>query len=186
MALPSDDLNIWNSFKSGSHQSFELIYRNEFNFLVNYGKTITPDEQTIGDCIQELFIELWNRRETIGLTDNIRSYLLVSFRRKLIKNMKDTYADFADEYITDKEVSNEEKLIYTEEQNEKHSILNQSMNELSKKQKEIIHLKFFQNLDYEDIAKIMEINYQSCRNLVSGALKKLEENVKSQKINHKN
>ena len=183
MALPADDIKIWNSFKSGSHQSFELIYRNEFNFLVNYGKTITHDEQTIGDCIQELFIELWNRRETIGVTDNIRSYLLVSFRRKLVKNLKESFADFSDEHITEKEFSQEEKLIKDEEQDERHSMLNLSINELTKKQKEIIHLKFFQNLDYEDIAKIMEINYQSCRNLVSGALKKLEENLKNQKNN---
>ena len=174
----SEDLHLWDSFKSGNHQSFEKIYRNEFNFLVNYGKTITFDEQSISDCIQELFIELWNRREHIGHTDNIRSYLLVSFRRKLIKNLKDTYTDFSDELIKDKELSDEERIIHSEEQSQLHAQLNQSINELTKKQKEIIHLKFFQNLDYEEIAKIMEINYQSCRNLLSGALKKLGDDFK--------
>ncbi len=177
--MASTDLFLWNSFKSGNHSSFEEIYKQEFDFLFHYGKSITQDVDSISDCIQELFIELWNRKETITSTDNIRSYLVVAFRRKLIKQISDTKVEFEEKHIKDHDVSLESTLINAEYNEEQKRLLHQSIDSLTSKQKEIINLKFFQDLDYEDIAQIMEINYQSCRNLLSGAIKKLENTFKN-------
>ena len=181
----NDDAQLWISFKSGDHASFEKIYTMHFDGLAQYGKSITKDEASIADSIQELFIELWNKRESIGLTDNIRAYLLVSFRRKLIKKLGNQSISIEDKHLNINDYSAEDQIVAQERTNEQVHLLHYGINELSKKQKEIIHLKFFQELEYEEISKIMDINYQSCRNLVSGALKKLELSIKMKKSQFK-
>jgi RNA polymerase sigma factor (sigma-70 family) len=179
--VTANDSLLWNSFKLGNHASFEMIYRTQFDFLAQYGKSLSKDDDTIADCIQELFIELWNRRETIGETDNIRSYLLVAFKRKLIKKLNNQDVEISEKHIINNTESFEINIIEEETISEQKELLQKGLQELTNKQKEIIHLKFFQELEYEEISKVMDISYQSCRNLLSGAIKKLE-NIFNRKI----
>jgi DNA-directed RNA polymerase specialized sigma24 family protein len=51
------------------------------------------------------------------------------------------------------------------------------MGRISDRQREIIHMKYIQQLDYEDIARIMSLNYQSARNLVTRALAALRREM---------
>jgi RNA polymerase sigma factor (sigma-70 family) len=47
------------------------------------------------------------------------------------------------------------------------------LNELPKRQKEVIYLHYFEEMDYNQIAAVMGINYQSVLNLTQKALQKL-------------
>lgn len=55
--------------------------------LVVYGRTIAADGHLIEDTIQELFVNLWIRRKQLKIRTTIESYLLVSFRNNLKKNL---------------------------------------------------------------------------------------------------
>jgi RNA polymerase sigma-70 factor (ECF subfamily) len=49
-----------------------------------------------------------------------------------------------------------------------------ALERLSSRQKEIIYLKYYQNLSYEEVSEIMNINYQVARNLLYQAIKSLK------------
>jgi RNA polymerase sigma factor (sigma-70 family) len=49
-----------------------------------------------------------------------------------------------------------------------------ALGRLSNRQKEIIYLKYYQNLSYEEVSEIMNINYQVARNLLYQAIKSLK------------
>ncbi|MBK8636183.1 MAG: sigma-70 family RNA polymerase sigma factor [Saprospiraceae bacterium] len=106
-------------------------------FYFYYGKSITQDVDTISDCIQELFIELWNRKETIASTDNIRSYLVVAFRRKLVKQIANTKVEFEEKHVKDHDESLESTLINAEFNEEQKKLLHQSIDSLTSKQKKL-------------------------------------------------
>jgi len=57
-----------------------------------------------------------------------------------------------------------------------------AMKELSARQKEIIYLKLHQNLSYEEVSEIMNINYQAARNLVYQSIKVLKKIITIQLI----
>jgi RNA polymerase sigma-70 factor (ECF subfamily) len=50
-----------------------------------------------------------------------------------------------------------------------------AINQLSNRQKEIVYLKLYQQLSYEEVSEIMQINYQAARNLFYQAIKSLRE-----------
>ena len=69
--------------------------------------------------------------------------------------------------------SHEEFLIAQQTDAEQQARLLRALNDLSKRQREALYLKFFDGFSYEHIAEVMSFNPQSGRNLVFNALKTL-------------
>lgn len=170
------DKEIWNELRSGNHQALEHIYSMYFNFLFAYGKKIASEQSMVEDAIQELFIELWQRRTGLSETDSIQPYLTVALKRKLFKSLekaKKTTSLEEKENQFGSEDAMEQLMIKKEGNTEKSKELEKAIQQLSARQQEIIYLKFFSGMDYEEIADIMDMNYQSARNLVHRAITKL-------------
>lgn len=173
------DLQLWQALKAGNKSALESIYRAEAKKLIKYGRKFSQDSQLVEDCVQDLFVELWNKRENLSDTDSIARYLFVSLRRKIIKKIervvKKTASEEPQEYHFEAEIAIEEQLINLEIAADQQTQLQAALKNLSKRQQEALYLKFFAAMDYKDIAEVMEVNYQSVRNLVFNALKSLRK-----------
>lgn len=179
----SDDTQLWQQLKLGNKNALESIFRNEADALANYGKKFTSDKELIADSLQDLFVELWRTRETIGQTDHIRKYLYVSFRRRLIKDLnkslKTQTLDPETDLKNDISFSVENSWIENEETELRSKELSAAISKLSSRQQEILYLKFHSEMDYDQIIEIMGLNYQSARNLVTRALEALRKSMTS-------
>lgn len=167
------DSQLWNRLKQGDHAALELIYRNEMGFLFNYGKKLNNDAAEVEDAIQELFIELWEKREGLSVTDHIRPYLTVAIKRKLVRKIQKrqkTQLYDNDEDIIKQEIIDDSIHIRLDEKHPQSKLVADAIQQLSKRQQEIIYLKYYGGMDYEEIAEVMDMNYQSARNLVSRAI----------------
>ena len=172
-----NDVVLWQQLKAGDKSALERIYRQYAADLLKYGRKFSRSEQLVEDCLQDMFVELWRNRTGLGSTDSILRYLLVSIRRKVIRESVRSRKLVSDqeptEYQFDVVIAVDEALITAELSAERAARVKAAMESLSKRQKEVIYLKYITGLDYEDISEIMGVNYQSVRNLVSNALKKL-------------
>jgi len=169
------DAEIWQRLKKSDSQALKLIYHQHIKILYLYGGRFSKDKGVIEDCIQELFMTLWERRFIIGNTDAIRPYLLTSLRRRMIRVTSKNHIRIDRNFEIEKydfniEFSSEEKLINSEDNIEVIKKLSKELNKLTKKQQEVVYLKYHCGLGYEEIADIMTINYQSARNLMHKSL----------------
>lgn len=178
-----NDLTLWQRLKEGDKTALEQIYKNHAAQLLKYGRKFTRNDQLIEDCVQDLYIELWRNREGLGMTDSIHRYLLVALRRKVIRQLDKSKKRVSDTEPTEldfeAEISIDHVLIEQELSEERAAQLKAAMQNLSKRQKEVIYLKYISGLDYEDISEVMEVNYQSARNLVSAALRAIKKQILS-------
>lgn len=176
-----NDLALWKKLKDGDQAALEKIYREQAVTLLRYGKKISKNEQLVEDAIQDLFIELWKNRQTIGETDSIKRYLLTALRRKVIRMLKKQSKRNDQIEMEDlpfmATIAIDEQIMAKELSEERSEQLKIAMEQLSKRQKEGIYLKYFMEMDYEDIGEIMGISYQSTRNLVFNALKSLKSKM---------
>ena len=78
---------LWVEFLEGSSDAFEHIYESYFDKLYNYGVHLCRDKTLVEDCIQELFLDLWNNRNNINLAKSVKYYLLKSLRRRIIRGL---------------------------------------------------------------------------------------------------
>lgn len=145
--------------KKYSKQLFDFAYR------------FCPDEDIVKDCIQQLYLDLWNRRFDISETSTIKSYLFKAIRNRVLREKSKWFKnellnedyDFALEFAIDS------KLITDTANLELAEKVKKLIQALPARQREIIYLKFFEDLDIQQISTIMNITKQSAHNLLQKA-----------------
>ncbi|MDJ1480917.1 sigma-70 family RNA polymerase sigma factor [Cytophagaceae bacterium YF14B1] len=176
---------LWHSFKAGDRAAFASIYRKYVTALLNYGNKITSDRTLVEDSIQDLFFELWESRERIAETTSVKFYLFKALRYKIYHNTntKDFSSLESTEYNTELNQnyfsypSHESQLIGIEVQSLQMENLKTLLEQLPKRQKEAINLRYYHNFSNEEVAQIMGVNYQSACNFIYSALRKLKLNL---------
>ena len=176
---PMTDTQLWQQFKHGQHSAYAAIYKGQADYLLRYCYRITSDELIIEDAIHDLFVELWKNRSTIGDTDNIRAYLTVALRRKIIKILQKkqkTESDKTPEELNfQTELAIDEVIIATERSAEWAKKLQSAMNKLSDRQREVLYMKYYSQMNNEENSEALGINNQSVRNLTHRSIEQLKK-----------
>ncbi len=179
------DINIlWKAFLSGDDKAFAGIYYNFINSLLSYGKKLTPDTGILHDALQEVFMDLYQKRNKLHTPiTNLKAYLFIALKNNLVKKLLQ-YRKFEDKVIDDSvmgefniEYSFFDQQIICEISEEKRLRLQRAIVSLSPGQKEIIYLKFEEELGYKEIAILMDITVESARKQVYRALVALRETL---------
>ncbi|MCB0559450.1 MAG: sigma-70 family RNA polymerase sigma factor [Lewinellaceae bacterium] len=170
---------LWSQLREGRKAALEKLYRSHAPALLQYGGKFSTDQQLVEDCLQDLFIDLWQRRGQLSPVSSVQSYLLVAMRRRVIRQLsrqqKHETTEEPEEHQFDFEIAIDEQIAARELSHEQQRKLKQALEQLSARQKEAIYLKYQLGMDYEDICKAMDISYQSVRNLAHSALSRLKE-----------
>jgi len=174
------DFELWDLFRSGNRKAFEHIYHREVQELYNYGTSICSSRDLIKDTIQDLFLEIWHRKEYLSQTNNIRFYLLKALKFKLIHNLKKAYKE--DNYQSNPaepeyEFSTEQIMIESQIRKEKVQQLLSSYSKLPDRQKEVLNLLYFENHSYDEISELMNINVSSVYTLAWKAISALKNSL---------
>jgi RNA polymerase sigma factor (sigma-70 family) len=170
------DIVLWEAYQKGDKQSFALLFRRYYAPLVQYGAKLITNDELLEDCIQELFTELWqNKSQTQVLS--VKAYLFKALKYKLFRvNQKKTNAPFNEQHAESLfEVSHETLMVGKEQDAEQTNRVLKAMEQLSNRQKEIIYLKFYQELNYDEVSEVMNINYQAARNLLYQSIKSMKK-----------
>jgi RNA polymerase sigma factor (sigma-70 family) len=164
----------------------EYVYRQYAKHLYNYGSKFSQETELIEDSIQELFLTLWTRREYLGRPANFKNYLFKAFRMTLFKKLKllEGRVDYDDieNYHFQVTLSVEDHIISVESSKAIANKLQESLNELTPRQREAIFLKFYEGLSYEEIAQVMGISIKGSYKLIARAINALKEQLPSDKL----
>lgn len=169
-----EDILLWESFRNGDRDAFATLFRRHYESLYRYGGKFIDNTGQLEDFIQELFVELWQSKSRVPVI-SVRAYLLKSLKYKILKTYRrrrDILPISGDQGAF--EWSHEDQLVAGERDAENSRKVLNALDRLSNRQKEIVYLKYFQNLSYEEISEIMNINYQVARNLLYQAIKSLK------------
>jgi len=164
--------------QQNDEKALALLMKRYYCDLYNYAARFTRDDGLIKDCIQEVFISLWQRRQIAGTILSPKYYLIRAVKNKVIKsihkNVRNTDADSLDkEFDFFQEFSIEKIIIEKQLSEEKKDKLRKALTILSNRQREIIYLKYYQHLDNSQIAELMNISCQSVYNLLHETIQKL-------------
>lgn len=175
------ETKIWDGFKNGNQEYLGIIFKTYYEELFLYGVKILGGQEATRECIQELFIKLWEKRRSIGKAYSPKGYLFKMFRNLLIDKLrassKSGTIPFQSDHQNGYQASMEEIMVSKEKNRNQKQQIQQAIEKLNPLQQEIIYLKFYNHLDYKEIADILQINYQTVRNYMSKAIKSLREEI---------
>jgi RNA polymerase sigma factor (sigma-70 family) len=161
-------LQLWSDFRLGNEISYAELMRIFSNPMYRYGIRFVDDPDFVKDCIQDVFFELWNRRDKIRQAECVKSYLYKALRLRIFRERsKWKPAEFIEgnyEFMIEFDV--ESNIINEEASREIYYKLQKILDNLPKRQKEILYLRFYEGMSPEKIAEVMDLNRQSVYNLM--------------------
>lgn len=177
MKATGTDMLLWNAFREGNREAYADIYNLYIDDLLSYGYRVTSNRQLIKDSIQDLFLHLWLHRENLSETDSIKFYLFRSLRNRILRNIEksDILPQTAEKILENiiEDFSFEQELMAHETETEQIVRLQKAINKLSKRQQEVIQLRYHNDFSLEEIENLMQLNNQSVRNLLHRAISQL-------------
>lgn len=175
----SSDTTLWNQLMLGDEEAFSSLFERYYSTLVNYGKTLMTGEDRVKDCVQDVFVDIWTYRYKLNEASVVKAYLLSSVRKRIARlhNREHIFSNIKNidslDFLFD--FSIEDRLIADETIAKKVEQLNKSINQLSDRQKEAIYLRYHQELTVEQVAEVLNLNYQSTKNLLHRAILQLRK-----------
>ena len=179
-----DDNTLWNKLKDGDEKSFSMLFERYYADLVRYGNSLSPFEEKVQDCIQDVFTDIWIYRNSLQSSVVVKAYLLSSVRKRIArlherdhifrKTASTDSIAFLLEFSVDHELLDEAD----DDAKEKIIHLNKLLNDLPARQKEALYLRYHQGLSVEQVAEMLDVNYQSASNLLHRGLMALRKDWK--------
>lgn len=181
--VASEDMALWESLKRGNELAFSSLFKKFVNPLYNYGMHFFPDQDLAKDCIQELFTSIWQKKDALSEVVFVKAYLFRSYRNLLFARIserkKDLHPDFWDEEMVEPESSKEAEWIEEEEAVQTSRLVQHAVRELTRRQREVVVLRFYNGMESRQIADVMGISVVAVHNLVSKAICLLREKLRS-------
>ena len=150
-----NETTLWELFRNGEESAFSALFELTSDKLYRYGTKFVSDEESVKDCIQELFIKLYENRQQLPALSNPLFYLFSSLKNLLIDMIRHNQRMV---YISPEELPFHVQFAFGQEEDEEPD--------------ESIKARF-EEMSYDEISQLLGINNQSARNIVHRAMEKI-------------
>lgn len=166
-------------FCAGSDAAFAALYGMYVQILYNYGLKLTTDQELLKDCIHDVFVKVYSKRNEKHTINNLGSYLIISLKNRLLDEFRRqafSTPNEVEEYEYRRAADDvEREYLFQERELMQSSKVARLMNSLTRRQRQAIILYYLEERKYEEICVIMNMNYHSVRNLMHRGMLKLRQ-----------
>lgn len=158
--------------------SFRLIYDLYFEQVCVFLTYYTRDKAAIEDVVQEVFISLWEKKESLEI-QYLKTFLYSIARNRMLNYLRnaENRLTLLTEWIKEKETLDNSPDCYDME--ELSVKLQRAVNLLPARCKEIFILNKLQKLTYQQIAVHCQISVKTVETQMSIALKRIRKHIAS-------
>lgn len=178
---PNDLQECWSRVLQHSDtQALQAMHAELYPAMHHYASKLLKDDSSADDAIQEVFVKMWQQRYSIGSIQHVKGYVFTLLRRHILNVLRSqkTRLFHIGKWGNDAvilEFSPEEVLMHQDSDRERQHAVSRALNQLPARQREVLYFRFYESLDYKEIAGIMGINYQSVVNLSFKAMQQLKQ-----------
>lgn len=171
----SDEILI-DKLRGGNAEALEEIYNRYWKKLLQFAIQKTDSFEISKEIVQELFINLWERRIELEIS-NLDNYLFAATKYKILKELKKKYHTEPLSAATENYADNlSESGLETDELKEK---ISESVNKLPTKTQEVFIKSRIENLSHKEISEALDISQKTVEYHISQALKSLRSDLKN-------
>jgi len=167
---------VWDNFRAGNQAAFAEIYRLFVPEMFRFGRFFTDDRDLLQDCIHDVFINVFNRKDALR-RDDFSNYLMTALRNELFKSFRDAKTTIQPEEAETElatVASPEDTYIENENRQQTHRQIQLYLAALTERQRQALFYRYIMELPFNKIQSIMGLNYQSVLNLVQRAINKIK------------
>lgn len=176
---PINETEIFGRIKKGDEKAFESLFHKYYGLLCAYGATILGDRDAAEELVQDFFVKLWEKRESISVESSVNNYLYRSVRNLCINyiNHNKIKQNYARQMSENSEIQIDEDIVFPEP--DIFDKIEEGINALPEKRREIFRLSRRDGLKYHQIAEKLQISVKTVETQMSLAFKSLREQLKN-------
>jgi RNA polymerase sigma-70 factor (ECF subfamily) len=175
------ELNLFESFKKGDQAAFTYFYEKYFNRIQSFCVQFIYDKDEAENLAQEALLHLWQSRENIDSINGIQSFLYTYAKSKCLNIIRHNKVKnrFKNDLLNVKENELNIEILNsisfdTLELTELEGIINESINDLPPKTREVFIKKRIENKKNAEIAEEMQVTLKAVEAHMTKALKILK------------
>jgi RNA polymerase sigma-70 factor (ECF subfamily) len=166
------------ALRNGDEGAMESLFREHYKRLCNYANTLLNDMDKSEDVVQQLFIQMWEKREVMEITGSVQSYLFRALRNSCLNKIK--YGKvrqlYAEEVIALSKQSEPASSITL--QDELQHQIKKAIESLPDQCRLIFKMSRFEELKYSEIAEQLGLSIKTVENQMGKALRIMREKLK--------
>lgn len=171
-----NEIELWNKVKSNDLNAFNEFYKMYYSKLMYIGGQLNCNEEIAKDLVHDTFVEIYERREFIDIKSSLKFYLIRCFKSHLYKYLRENKKHLK---LVEEEKQNvnfsfsiQQEIIQKQISKEQYAKIENEINQLTNRQREVMYYFYKEGFDYDEIAEIMSLKTRrSAQNLLYEALK---------------
>jgi RNA polymerase sigma-70 factor, ECF subfamily len=172
--LVNEDLLI-TQLQEGDIQAYEIVYKNYFKRLLSYAFTILQSEEKAEEIVQNVFVKLWEKKESIDIQTSLKSYLYKSVYNGSLNELKKEkvaykYEQYQTNVLETSRPSEPSAVMHYKELERKLKV---AIDALPEQCRTVFQMSRFEDLKYREIANELNISPKTVEQHMSKALKEL-------------
>ncbi|MEZ5055662.1 MAG: RNA polymerase sigma-70 factor [Saprospiraceae bacterium] len=164
--------------KKGDNAAFRQIFDRYYKYIVVTVYKISSNDELAHDIAQDVFLQIWNKRETIEIQGDLKSYLRRAAINKTYNFFKASRIDFRDEadLPETKDENSPDEIVMKDERNQ---MINNAIEALPEKCRIVFQLRRIEGSSHQEIADKLGISKKTIENHLTKAMKLLRETLQS-------
>lgn len=180
--METPEQQLLSALRFGNEGALRQIFDRHYPLLLSDIYRLIPDESTCQDLAQELFVDLWNKRESLDIHTSLRAYLRRAAVNKSLNYIKaNRRIRFEDDedlgHLPDQSELDTHK---REKQDTLEDALHAAIGSLPEKCRIVFNLSRFEQLSHREIAEKLGISVKTIENQITKAMKMLRDAL----VNH--
>lgn len=180
MAIPDDSaFAIWSEQIRASNQgAFEALFHAMYPSLSRYAQSLTPQVEVAQDAVQETFLRIWRRRDTLDPTRSLRALLYLAVRnlvfneeRTALQRQKRLATMDAPAQPTRPDEASQAQMLETH--------MRRWIRAMPDRRREAFQLSRYDGLTYQEIAHVMGLSVKTVERHIQLALRELRDHLRS-------
>jgi len=173
-----DDRELLARLKAGQTSAFDAIFRANYALLVRVAETMLRDRGMAEEISQDVMLELWRRRDTLGVTESVRGYLLQATRNRTLNALRHRAIEKRSEPHLMDGTSRLPSTDAAAREGEIEVALQAAIADLPDRCRQVFELSRGEGLKYAEIASRLGISVKTVEVQMGKALRILRERLK--------
>lgn len=175
------DQNLLQSIAKGCEESFRKLYDLYAGKIYSMATGYLKSPMAAQDVVQEVFVRIWQKRDSLTTIDNFPAYLHVITRNLLINHLQKKIPLFGLNELTRQAIPEDRHLPQQQlDYRELTVLISRAVAQLPPRQLEVYRLSREQGLSHQQIARQLNLSYDTVREHMSKALKNIRASLEKQ------
>lgn len=149
--------------KELNKSAFDQLFRDNYSDLVHYAHRFMRDQNRSEDVVQDLFVDLWNKRQQLSHVESMPAYLRRSTQFKCFDQLRKDKRNPVSEFEFPKDLKSSDDLSIEEEMISKEKIthIRKVIDTLPDKGRSVFLMSRSDGMSYKEIAETLDVSLKT-------------------------